>query len=506
MPRYKFAFSATLVAASLCNIACAQTPDAPAQAAQTVQTASTDPRAGWFPFVIPALSDAQTAGSALDLSFLNPQPAGSNGFLRARGERIVDGTGREIKLFGTNITNYSVMPPKNQAIPIAARLRELGVNFVRLHSHDRMIAPDGLINADRETINLEKLDQMDWLIYQLKQHGIYVDINLHVARRYADLPDNWDWMGKGIDRVHPKLVESQKRFARALLTHVNPYTKTAYTDEPAVAGIELNNENTALSTGGLAPTNYLNFSDEFRAPVRALWNEWLRAKYKTTDRLRAAWDGEVSAPGPQLLRNADFGAGAASWDVEASGGAQASVEVVAGENGTKILLWNASKAGGAEYNLQLHQTSVPVRHDTPVRLRFRARAAKPQTLQVRLMQQQGPWSGVFPARKAQLTAQWQQFDYSDIITNAGDAPVRLSFNLLNTPGVVELADVSLREGGEKLVGPEVSLEQGNVPLLGEAANARARGDYLDFIAERERQTSSELMRLVRDELGAQSLV
>ena len=466
-----------------------------ARAADLPTTAPTASRAGWFPFVIPALGDAQTAASPLNLSFLSPDAAGASGFLRARGEQIVDGRGRVVPLFGTNITDYSVMPPKQSAIPIAARLRELGVNFVRLHYYEWAPAPDGITQNDRQSLDPTKLDQMDWLIYQLKNHGVYVDLNLHIARRYPGLPDSWDWMGKGIDRVHPAFIDSQKQFARDLLTHVNPYTKTAYVNEPGVAAIELNNENTVFSPGG----NWADLDAATAAPIVALWNSWLRAKYGNTAGLRAAWDGAIPPDGPELIRNADYARGAQNWDIEANNGAQATAAIVQ-ENGAKLLRWSATRAGSEPWNLQLHQNGVPVENRAPVRLRFRARAAQSQGLQVRLMNSAAPWADVLPPRKIELTTAWQEFDFSGTVDNLSGAPVRLTFDLMNAPGLVELADVSLRVGGKKRVTPDVSLEKSNVPLLADG------GDFTDFLAARERETTAEFMRYVREDLGAKSLM
>jgi hypothetical protein len=47
-----------------------------------VRAQVTDATPGWFPFAIPAFAQE---GSRVDLSGLNPGPAGSRGFLRARG-------------------------------------------------------------------------------------------------------------------------------------------------------------------------------------------------------------------------------------------------------------------------------------------------------------------------------------------------------------------------------------------------------------------------------------
>ena len=40
----------------------------------------------------------------------------------------------------------------------------------------------------------------------------------------------------------PKAVEAQKRYAAAVVSHVNRYTQKAYKDDPAIVGFEINNE------------------------------------------------------------------------------------------------------------------------------------------------------------------------------------------------------------------------------------------------------------------------
>ena len=55
-----------------------------------------------------------------------------------------------------------------------------------------------------------------------------------------------------MDVFHPDLIAANKRYARDLLTHVNAYTKARYADEPAVAMVEINNEDTIFLWGGEA--------------------------------------------------------------------------------------------------------------------------------------------------------------------------------------------------------------------------------------------------------------
>ena len=85
---------------------------------------------------------------------------------------------------------------------------------------------------------------------ELKKRGIYVDLNLNVGRSYraGDSVPDFDrirW-AKGMTLYDPRLIALQKEYARMLLTHVNPYTGLAYRDEPAMAIVEILNENARL--------------------------------------------------------------------------------------------------------------------------------------------------------------------------------------------------------------------------------------------------------------------
>jgi hypothetical protein len=189
----------------------------------------------------------------LDLSFLLEAPAGRHGFIARQGGRLADGAGRPIRLWGTNITDWtpgSVQIPSKADDDLWARtLSRFGINIVRLTFLD-FTAPRGLIERDRDDtrrLDPAKLDDFDAWIAALKRRGIYVDINLLVGRTFKEgdgVQDraNVGW-AKALAYFDPRLIELQKEFARELLTHRNPYTGRTYADEPAVAIVELVNEN-----------------------------------------------------------------------------------------------------------------------------------------------------------------------------------------------------------------------------------------------------------------------
>src|SRR2546428_13971523 len=122
-------------------------------------------------------------------------------------------------------------------------MAKFGINCVRIQHNDTSTTPNGILQKDRRTLDPVMLDRLDYFIAQLKKNGIYANLNLHVGLEY---PGFAKWEGapgyfKGVDNFFPPMIEQQREYARALLTHVNSYIGSAYVDDPAVALIEINN-------------------------------------------------------------------------------------------------------------------------------------------------------------------------------------------------------------------------------------------------------------------------
>ena len=249
-----------------------------------------------FPFVI----SYDAPDNATNMAHLLEAPAGKHGFIRAESGRFATDTG-PIRLHATNLTGPANFPSHADADQLAARLARFGINCVRLHYMDapygnfREEKLQGIIAEDPTTQrNLDpgQLDRLDYMIAAFKKRGIYVNINLHVARTWDERDgfsdtDRRPWADKGLDNFEPRMIELQKEYARKLLAHVNPYTGTAYTSDPCVAMVELNNEN-ALFRGYLSGAMD-RLPGPYAAEFRRQWNEWLKNKYDSTQALKAAW-------------------------------------------------------------------------------------------------------------------------------------------------------------------------------------------------------------------------
>ena len=305
---------------------------------------------GLVPFSINHRSDVE---SKVDVSFLLKAPAGEHGFITVNDGHLVDAEGDRFRIWGVNLTGWNRgstnLPPKSEAEHWAKVLAQNGINCVRFHfldlpthtpekaeqreqrrldaasrGHRNSVAPDGLIDdtkPDTQTFDSAAIDRLDYFIFQLKQVGVYSNLNLNVGRQYRegdDVPDHdLIWVAKGYTYIGERLIELQKDYAQKLLTHFNPYTKSTYCEEPAIATVELVNENSIVEfwlrnwlRGELAkdkPHYQLDFTPFYEQQLTAMYNDWLtkNRSQKEIAQLKAEAGVTDTEPMPRLRRG-DF--------------------------------------------------------------------------------------------------------------------------------------------------------------------------------------------------------
>ena len=258
-------------------------------------------------------------GSPVDVSFLLEAPAGDGGHITVRDGRLVNPNGERIRLWGVN-TSFAANAPARENAPIVAdHLARHGINCVRVHHFDRH-APRGLFDAttgDTRHFDAEMLDRFDFWVAELKKRGIYINLNLNVSRQFQEGDGVKDadkiGYGKGLTYFDPRLIELQREYAEKLLTHRNPYTGNEYRHEPAVAIVEMVNENSIIESwvrGRLegeqtepSTTTWSDIPPSYEQDLTELYNEWLGRKLPAAERakLRAeagVADGEAV---PRLL-------------------------------------------------------------------------------------------------------------------------------------------------------------------------------------------------------------
>ncbi len=252
---------------------------------------------GWYEFKgespIPANSEWSLA------SWLET-PAGKHGRITRKEDQLLYNQ-KAIKLWGINNSFAACAPDNALADRRADFYAAMGINSVRLHKYADGHGWAGILTKDSAvTYDPVKLDEMDYYIAALKKRGIYTKLSpvfmIDIAEGDRAAIPYMDELGTmRNDRINPghgslyvstELQDLLARQMRNLLKHKNPYTGLTYAEDPAIAFIELYNEDSALF-GGVSVV--LARSPTLRARIGADFAAWLRNKYSTEEAFLEAW-------------------------------------------------------------------------------------------------------------------------------------------------------------------------------------------------------------------------
>jgi enterochelin esterase-like enzyme len=247
----------------------------------------------WYPFTFP-LDDTNL--DSIDLTSFLDAPAGKHGFLAVRDDGhfyFQDGT--RARFFGTNVAGATAIPTSEQAPILAARLAKYGVNMLRIHAIDGRWAGNFIDykRGDTRHLSADMLDRLGFFVRELKKRGIYVYLDLLDYRRFlpadgvrdaAQLQEPWQNSIKGASTFNERMIELQKEYAGQFLTYRNPHTGLRFVDDPAVAVVEITNENSVFYTH-----NTSLMLPSYVEELRQHWNRWLVEKFGTRDALAKAW-------------------------------------------------------------------------------------------------------------------------------------------------------------------------------------------------------------------------
>ena len=450
-----------------------------------------------FPFVISfdAPDNVTNVSKQLDT------PAGRHGFVRVENGQFVTDAG-QIKFWGTNTCFEANFLDHEAADRMAARLARFGANCVRLHHLDsRNIWGTGR-SESQMTFDPGQMDKLDYYIAALKKRGIYVNMNLHVSRVLDERDGfppraNRPMYDKGIDNYYRPFIEANKKYAWDLLTHVNPYTGNAYKDEPAVAMIEINNENSILAVWGGWPDSLEIIDAPFLSDLQIRWNDWLKTKYGDDDALQKAWNCRTAPLGGEMLINADFSEGyvpdGTDWRWEGNANTDAPILNVNG-----VLRMDVRKKGNVDWQPLLISSGVTVKKDQIYTLEIKAKASQNTRLSAILQMNRQPWEVLGFDSQIRLTESWQTFRF--MVKPTVDAPnARLIIVNFNEGVEYEIESVSLKPGGT--VG---LLAEGTIPVVWKREIRQypkeMGDDFCDFLMEIEAKYWDEMYRYLKDEI------
>ncbi|MBK1878327.1 hypothetical protein [Pelagicoccus mobilis] len=257
----------------------------------------------WFPW---NPDNDHDADSVIAMNEWLEAPAGKHGRIVREGDELFY-NGSPIKLWGLNLCyTGGTAPSKEIATRRAALYAKYGINSVRLHKYI-----DGPMWAGIQSMNSvvemdpEKLDLFDFQVAEFKKRGIFVKLSPSFGSPRlgpAELEDVSYWeefgeidkrnnrlaLGHGSVYSADELQEVQIATVSNLLRHVNPYTGMSYAEDPAVAVVEIVNEESALFHGTM---RVLKKSPTLRKRMSEAFCEWLKSEYGSHDAVLKAWGG-----------------------------------------------------------------------------------------------------------------------------------------------------------------------------------------------------------------------
>ena len=234
----------------------------------------------------------------LDLRYLNEPEAGSKGFLKAKGSTFVfEKEDKPVKFWGVVTGENTVNLDQDSVRYLAKRLAKLGINIVRVHS-----AVFDKNATDPAIADKTYLDKLHFFVSAMKKEGIYTKLSFYFPLWFDIKPE---YGIPGYDTIenkkpfallffHPRMQEIYRAWAKALLTTLNPYTKLALADDPAVAIVEIVNEDNYF---------FWTFKPYETIPAKCIpileekYFFWLVKKYGSFEKARDAWGSRETVKG-----------------------------------------------------------------------------------------------------------------------------------------------------------------------------------------------------------------
>ena len=407
-------------------------------------------------------------GTIADCSYMN-QPiteeqritVGDDGHLYAADKRI--------RIFGTNLSSF---PPVEEAEYWAKTIAAQGYNCIRFHHTDSDWA-ECFFTHDKSwkkvIFDENSFERFDKFFYELKKAGVYSNINLLTGRTIR--PDEQNGLPKELNKVadwkdqhcygfwNELAREDQRKYAEKILNHKNPYTGLTYAEDPAVAFVEINNEN-SMSKGYLDGA-ISRFPASLTQELDVKWTAFLNEQGWDYNKLDKTFN-QKEEEGENLLSD--------RTNFEQHSGAKATLE----KNGKNSII-KVTQNGTENWHVQYNFTGFTTESEQLYTISFRAKASKECSVSVNVMMNHDPWANLGFSKEIKLNKNWQEFSFS-ISSLQTDSKPRLTFgNMGRSAGTtIEISDVILCKGGNT-----VNVEKSNAIASGTGISS---GELIKFPA------------------------
>ncbi len=224
----------------------------------------------------------------VDISFVfaDEKPAGKRGFVKAVGEDLRFEDGTLARFWGVNFNGGACFPDKDYAKKVAQRLAQVGCNLVRFHQLDAEWDTPNIFAYTKgkrvyttRVLDEKSMDALDYLVYCLKEEGIYCYLDMITYRHYKEGDGVVD-CEKLLDKGRPwaivdkKMRELQKEYCDQLWNHYNPYTELLYKDDPVFVMTEIINEEDLFIDHHSLRAEHVH-SEYYENMFREMFRDWL---------------------------------------------------------------------------------------------------------------------------------------------------------------------------------------------------------------------------------------
>lgn len=236
--------------------------------------------------------DDFSSDAVLDLRYLNENYAGEHGFIRLSENResFIRSDGQAIRFWSVNGADIVRRLSDEEFSAYARYLAKMGVNMARFHGS---INPEGK-NTQINWVDTTEVNNIWRAVAMLKEQGIYTTISpfwAHNGHMGGWVPEEWGiegYSGKnalwGVMYFNDTLKEAYKEWVKYLYTEVNPHTGIALKDDPAVALIQIKNED------GVFFWTLQNIKPELKQLIMQKFTAWALDKYGSYENVWEAWN------------------------------------------------------------------------------------------------------------------------------------------------------------------------------------------------------------------------